>query len=177
MANSLRDQLLQVGLVTEEQVTEAEKPKKRKYPNKKKSQHGSNTAKGSNASKPKTKKKKAPQSDLARFYQQRSNLERKEKQHIEKERQEANKLKKERRQKVGQLIKENALKEEEGEVRYNFVIGTSVKYMFVTEEQQKLLSEGTLAITFLGGKKRLVSMETAKKILEVDPDKKVIMSE
>ncbi|MEE9352200.1 MAG: DUF2058 family protein [Thiotrichaceae bacterium] len=169
MANSLRDQLFQAGLVTEEQVTEAEKPKKKKLRTHKKNKP---------QQKPATKKKsKKPQSDLAQFYQQRSNLERKEKQQEDKEKQEAARLKKERRQKVGKLIKENALKEEEGEIRYNFVIGTSIKYMFVTEAQQQQLSEGKLAITFLGGKKRLVPTNIAKKILEVDPKKIVILSE
>ncbi len=171
MANSLRDQLFQAGLVTEEQVTEAEKPKKKKLrTHKKNNPQQKPTIK-------KQKKSKKPQSDLAQFYQQRSSLERKEKQQENKEKQEAARLKKERRQKVGKLIKENALKEEEGEIRYNFVIGTSIKYMFVTEAHQEELSEGKLAITFLGGKKRLVPVDIAKKILEVDPEKIVILSE
>ncbi len=165
MANSLRDQLFQAGLVTEEQVTEVEKPKNKKPRTHKKSH-------------PKPKKKiKTPQSDLARFYQQRTNQERKEKQQAEKQRQEAAQLKKERRQKVGRLIKENALKEDEGEIRYNFVVGTSIKYLFVTETQQQQLSKGNLAITFLGGKKHLIPVETGKKILEIDPEKIVILSE
>ncbi len=171
MANSLRDQLLQAGLVTEEQVAEAEKPKKKKkYHAKKNNQHTTKSPKNK-------KKKKAPASDLASFYKQRTNLERKEKQQAEKEQQEASRLKKERRQKVGKLIKDNALKEEEGEIRYNFVIGTSIKYMFVTEEQQQLLSDGSIAITFLGGKKHLVPKDIAKEILEVDPEKIIILSE
>ena len=164
MANSLRDQLFQAGLVTEDQVIEAEKPKKRKPQRHKKKP-------------PRTQKKKTPQSDLAHFYQQRSKQEQKEKQQAEKERQEAALLKKERRQKVGKLIKSHALKEEEGEVRYNFVLGTSVKYLFVTEAQQTQLSKGELAITFLGGKKRLIPANIGKEILSIDPNKIVILSE
>ncbi|MEE9304220.1 MAG: DUF2058 family protein [Thiotrichaceae bacterium] len=171
MANSLRDQLFQAGLVTEEQVTKAEKPKKKKPRTQKKT----NPRRKANVKN--KKNSKAPQSDLAQFYQQRTHEERKEKQQEEKQRQEAAQLKKERRQKIGKLIKENALKEDEGEIRYNFVIGTSIKYLFVTEQQQQQLSEGILAITFLGGKKRLIPTETGKQILEIDPEKTVILSE
>lgn len=198
MANSIRDQLLQAGLVTEDQVTKAESDKQSRNKNRNKSRRkphsqakGKLGAKGSNnaaknttknTAKRSVKKKKVPQSDLAKFYQQRSNEERKEKQEEEKLRQEAAKIKKERRQKIGKLIKENAIKtldqnsETEGEIRYNFVVGTNIKYLFVSEEQQQQLSEGKLAITFLGGKKMLIPSEIGKQILDIDPKKIVSMS-
>ena len=204
MANSIRDQLLQAGLVTEEQVTKAESDKQSRNKNRNRRKphsqakgklgaKGSNNAAKSavrsaannatkNTAKRSAKKKKAPQSDLAKFYQQRSNEERKEKQEEEKLRQEAAKIKKERRQKIGKLIKENAIKtldqnsETEGEIRYNFVVGTNIKYLFVSEDQQQQLSEGKLAITFLGGKKMLIPSEIGKQILDIDPKKIVSMS-
>ncbi len=195
MANSIRDQLLQAGLITEEQVTKAESDKKNRNKNKNRRpvQNRNNPVKkntlrnrvnNSVNNAVKKVKKKTPQSDLAKFYQQRSSQERKEKQEEEKLRQEAAKIKKERRQKVGKLIKENALQtldldgdKSEGEIRYNFVVGTSIKYIFVSEEQQQKLSEGELAITFLGGKKMLIPAEIGKQILDIDPKKIVAMAD
>lgn len=175
MAGSLRDQLLQAGLVTEEQVTKAETEKKNRH--KKRFQPQKNHHNKSQKNQAPKKKKKAPASDLAKFYQQRHNQERKEKQEIDKEKQEAAKQKKERRQKVGRIIRRHALKvTEEGEIRYNFVVGTNIKYMFVTEDQQQQLSEGKLAITFLGGKKTLIPAEVVPQIHEIDPEKIIALS-
>lgn len=165
MTTSLRDQLFQAGLVTEEQVKEAEKPK----PRKPKTQHNKKH------SKPKNKKPKQESSDLAKFYQQRENQERKEKQEEEQRKKEAAQLKKERRAKIGKLIKEHGINTDEGDLRYNFVVGKTVKYVFVTEEQQAQLSEGKLAITFLGGKRILIPHEIGKEVLAIDPEKIVIL--
>ncbi len=170
MANSLRDQLLQAGLVSEEQINKAENEKKRRKT------HAQNS-KNKRAHSPKKQKKKTPTSDLAHFYQQRTQLERKEKQEANRHKQEAARLKKERRQKVGQLIKTHALNSDEGNIRYNFVIGTHIKYLFVTEQQQQQLSDGKLAITFLGGKKCLIPHAIGEEIKTIDPDKMVILAD
>jgi uncharacterized protein YaiL (DUF2058 family) len=170
MAGSLRDQLLQAGLVTEEQVTKAETEKKNRNKKRFQAQKNNKTQKNKPSNKP--KKKKAPQSDLAKFYQQRTNQERKEKQEAEKQKQKTAQVKKERRQKIGKLIKAHAIQTtKEGEIRYNFVVGTNIKYMFVTEDQQQQLSEGKIAITFLGGKKILIPAEVVPQIHEIDPQK------
>ncbi len=170
MANSLRDQLLKAGLVTEEQIEKATSNKKKK-PHQKRTNHPK-----SKKVAPKTNQnKKSESSDLAQFYQQRAQLERKEKQEENRRKQEAAKLKKERRQKIGKLIKEHALDTEAGDIRYNFVVGTNIKYLFVTKQQQQQLAEGELAITFLGGKKCLIPVETGKQIIAIDPDKIVIL--
>lgn len=165
MGISLRDQLFQAGLVTEEQVIEAEKPRKKK-------------PQAHNKNKPKPKKKKpAATSDLAKFYQQRTNQERKEKQEEEKQKQEAARLKKERREKVGKLVKAHKIDSDEGEIRYNFVVGKTVKYLFVTDQQLEQLSNGELAITFHSGKRVLIPNEIGKEILAIDPEKIVVLAE
>lgn len=177
MANSLRDQLMQAGLVTEEQVNKAESEKQKNNRKKRHNQqkHKNPNTKTRQSSKRTGQRKQAEQSDLAHFYQQRAQVERKEKQEENRHRQEAAKLKKERRQKIGKLIKENALDTDSGEIRYNFVIGNNIKYLFVTEKQQQQLADGKLAITFLGGKKCLIPHQIGKEILAIDPDKIVIL--
>ena len=167
MSNSLRDQLLQAGLVTEEQVQKAEQKKKPKKPrhiqkNKPKQQV------------PKKKKSHSNQSDLAKFYQQRTTQERNEKQTAEREKQEAARLKKERNRQARQLINKHKLDDATAEIRYNFVVGTTVKYIFVTKEQQQLLEEEKLAITLHAGNRYLIPNEIGKELQIIDPNKIII---
>ncbi len=162
--SSLSDQLLKAGLVTEEQVKKAtEKPKRKPKLKQKKTFVN------------KAPKKQAEQSDLAKFYGERKQLENKEKQELARKKQEAAKLKKEMNDKTNKLISDNLLNNDEAEIRFNFVVGTSIKYLFVTEKQQDELVEGKLAITFLASKRSLIPVEIAKQIKEINPKKIVII--
>lgn len=168
--SSLRDQLLKAGLVTEEQVKQAEtKPKSG-------GKHKKNNKVAARApSKPaKTKPKKRELSDLEQFYQQRDKTEKAEKAEQERQRKEAARIRKQNRAKIGALIKNNMKNEESADIRYNFVVGSSVKYLYVTEVQQDLLSEGKLAIAFLGEKRCLIPPEVADQILAIEPSRIVI---
>lgn len=166
--SSLSDQLLKAGLVTKEQVKKAaEKPKKTH------SKKRLTNNKDTNKQKP---QKKREQSDLAQFYNERSKADNKEKQEAARKKQEAAKLKKEINAKVNKLITENLLNDESAEIRYNFVVGTTIKYIFVTAQQQQDLSDRKLAITFLGGKRSLISFEIGEQILKVNPQKIVIVA-
>ena len=46
----------------------------------------------------------------------------------------------------------------------------------MTEKQQEDLAEGSLAITFLGGKRSLIPIDTAKEIAALNPNKIVIIA-
>lgn len=160
--SSLSDQLLKAGLVTEDQVKKAaEKPKNVKK----------NCAKPNNK---KPKPRKEP-SDLAQFYKERATVERKDKQEALRKKQEAARIKKETNKKINKLISDNLLNDESAEIRYNFVVGTTIKYLYVTEEQQQKLADGKLAITFLGGKRSIIPFDIAQDILKLNPDKIVII--
>lgn len=161
--SSLSEQLLKAGLVTQEQVTKSkEKPKRKVAPKKQTNK------------KPRAKKEA---SDLAQFYQERSKVENKEKQEIARKKQEAARIKKETNKKINKLISENLLNDDAADIRYNFVVGTTIKYLFVTEKQQESLANGELAITFLGGKRSLIPIEIGKEIKNISPGKIVIISE
>ncbi|HIH98194.1 MAG TPA: DUF2058 domain-containing protein [Thermoplasmata archaeon] len=158
--SSLSDQLLKAGLVTKDQVKKAaEKPKfiKKKRKN--------------------TKKSKEEPSDLANFYQQRANETNKEKQEAARIKQEAARIKKLTNKKINKLITENLLNDEAAEIRYNFVVGTTIKYLYVTEQQQQDLADGKLAITFLGGKRSIIPIDIGHEILKINPDKIVVSIE
>ena len=161
MSSSLRDQLLQAGLVPKERSKKAVQKKKitPSLPPKKR------------------KKKIQPASDLAQFYQRRTTQERNEKQEIERKKQAAAKLKKEQHRKVRQLLNKHKLDNTHADIRYNFVVNTTIKYIFVTAEQQKHLEQGKLAITFQAGQSCLIPYEIGKELLSITPHKLVIFQE
>lgn len=164
--SSLSEQLLKAGLVTKEQVKKAEqkpKPKAKKSHNK--------------ANRKSIKKTPKEQSDLEQFYNARSKQESKEKQKAERKKKELARIKKETNDKINALIAKNLLNDADAEIRYNFVVGTTIKYIFVTEQQQKKLSDGEIGITFLGGKRCLIPKETALEIKQLNPHKIVILAE
>lgn len=163
--SSLSDQLLKAGLVTEDQVKKAtEKPKKINKSFQKKTK----------SSRP--RKENQETSDLAQFYKQRAAQEKNEKQEARRNKLEAQKLKKETNDKINKLISDNILNEETATIRYNFVVGTTIKYLFVTEEQQKKLADGEIGITFMGGKRSLIPSKIATEIRKLNPDKIVVVA-
>ena len=163
MSSSLRDQLLQAGLFPKERTKKTAQKNKTTAPQKNQQQ--------------KRKKKAKPTSDLAQFYQQRTTQERNEKQEIEQKRQAAAKLKKEQHKKIRQLLNKHKLNNTHAEIRYNFVVNTTIKYIFVTDEQQKHLEQGKLAITFQAGQSCLIPHEIGKELLTIAPHKLVIFQE
>lgn len=176
--SSLSDQLLKAGLVTEEQVKKAAEKPKRPKPHKPKNNSKSHSNKNTNnTQKQKHSAAKKEESDLAQFYKQRASVERTEKQEAAKKKQEAARLKKETNDKINKLLTDNLLNDETAEIRYNFVVGTTIKYLFVNEEQQQKLADGELAISFLGGKRALIPLKIAKQITEINPNKIVIISD
>lgn len=174
--SSLSDQLLKAGLVTKEQVKKAAEKPKRNFNAQKNSQRKSKGRSVSSAGKENQKASaKNEQSDLAKFYQERSKIERKEKEEAIRSKKEATRIRKEANRRVNLLISKNQHNNDTAEIRYNFVIGTTIKYLFVTEQQQQGLVDGKLAITFLNGKKCLIPVDIGQEILKINPQKIVII--
>lgn len=164
--SSMSEQLLKAGLVTEEQVKKvAEKPKNK--PNKRPA---------SKLKKQVKNKGKREQSDLEKFYSLRSSEENKEKQEALRKKREAAQRKKEMNKKIGALVSKNILNINDAEIRYNFVVGTTIKYVFVTEEQQEKLARGQLAITFHGGQRCIIPSDIGTEILGINPNKIVVVN-
>lgn len=203
MSNSLSEQLLKAGLITQTQIDHAEQAKQQQKDKAKEArEHAKHKPSKPNrpsmperTHKPAATKPKAPNtdtvaqpaqakpsqqqrsaSDLEKFYRERNNLERQEKEAEEKRKRELAERKKQTRQQVHELINANLKNVEDAAVRYNFVVGETVKYLYVTEQQQHELADGVLAITFLAGKRCLIPAEVAEQILAVDPDKLIVLN-
>ncbi|MEZ5451833.1 MAG: DUF2058 family protein [Thiothrix sp.] len=184
MANSLLDQLLKAGLVTEEQAEKASQPKPSNSRQAPRRGHTSHTTKrASPPPKPQQNKEvKAPRpakkekSDLAQFYEARNQAEQKERREEEQRRRERAERRKQVRAQVDALVSANLQNVDDAEIRYNFVVGENIKYLYVTEQQQQDLADGKLAITFLAGKRCLITAETAQQILALDPDKLIVIN-
>ncbi|KAG1707663.1 hypothetical protein GQR58_003322 [Nymphon striatum] len=171
-ASLMSEQLLKAGLVTEEQVKKAsEKPKKK--------HHKKNSGKQKQLVKNKKGKNKGikEESDLEKFYKMRSSQDNKEKQEALKKKREAAQRKKEMNKKISSLISDNILNVKDADIRYNFVVGTTIKYVFVSEEQQEKLAQGELAVTFHNGQKCIISSVIGKEILKINPGKIVVIND
>ncbi len=174
---SLRDQLLNAGLVTKEQVEQAnQKPPKADKPAQTKKNGGK--ASPNKPARPDKKPGKPAQepSDLETFYREREQLERTERHEQERLARERAARKKELREKVHALLQDKLQNREDADIRYNFAVGDNIKYLYVTAEQQQQLADGALAITFLEGKRCLISADIAQQLLEIDPGKLVVIN-
>ncbi len=190
MANSLRDQLLKAGLVTQKQIDDANQPKpknparpantKTKHPGRPQSPDNQPTnapPKPTTNQRPTRPAKPATKPDeLEQFYKARESVERAERIEEERRQREIAARRKQTREQINTLIKTNVQNIEEADIRYNFVVGENIKYVYVTEAQQTALANGELAITFMEGKRCLIPTETAQAILALDPDKIIVIN-
>lgn len=184
MAHSLRDQLLKAGLVTEAQIEKANQPKpapSRQAPPRDKAPRRENRPTVA-PEKPQRTENKAPRpapkekSDLEQFYAARAKTEREEREQAEQRQREIAARRKQTREQVATLITANLQNVDDADIRYNFVVGDNIKYLYVTEAQQQALAAGELAIIFLGGKRCLIPLDIAQQILALDPDKLIVIN-
>ena len=77
---------------------------------------------------------------------------------------------------ISQLITMNRIKREGGNIAYQFTDGTRIKKMYVTEQLQKDLANGRLAIAKLGNEFELLPSSAAEKIRQRDPQVIVLLN-
>ena len=77
---------------------------------------------------------------------------------------------------ISQLITMNRIKREGGDIAYQFTDGTRIKKMYVTEQLQKDLVNGRLAIAKLGNEFELLPSSAAEKIRQRDPQVIVLLN-
>ena len=141
---SLKDQLLKAGLAPKKK---AQKPKKKKAP-----------------TPPKNKRAKVGEATLRA---QRAMLAKAKKDKKLNEQRVKDAEKKAKIAEIKQLIDKNKLERKDGETAYHFTFAKKVKKIYVTDEQQTLLSKGKIGIVTLGNDQYfLVPQEVANKILE-----------
>lgn len=183
MANSLRDQLLKAGLVTEAQLEKAQqpppKPKAAAARPQQPRPEQRPAARSPTPQRQPERKVARPQSessDLAQFYAARAAAERAERLEAEQRQRELAARRKQTREQVAQLVNAHLQNVDDAEIRYNFVVGNNIKYLYVTEQQQHDLADGKLAITFQAGKRCLIPVAIAEQIRALDPEKIVIIN-
>ncbi|MDE0931213.1 MAG: DUF2058 domain-containing protein [Halioglobus sp.] len=77
---------------------------------------------------------------------------------------------------ISQLIKMNRIKREGGDIAYQFTDGTRIKKMYITEQLQKDLVNGRLAIAKLGNDFELLPSSAAEKIMQRDPKTIILLN-
>lgn len=161
MGESLRDQLLKAGLVSKAKVKNVDIEAKRKAKQARKKESSGNAAVDTDSAALRAAKRQAEK--VARDKE----LNRQK---------EAIRVQKELKARVRQLIKRNQVNDPEGEIPRNFVEGKHIKRMYVNEEQNKMLSEGRLAITVFGERHYLVPLAIAENLLEISPQSVVFLN-
>ncbi|MBK1672797.1 hypothetical protein CKO35_05675 [Ectothiorhodospira shaposhnikovii] len=171
MTQSLREQLLQAGLVTEEQVRKVEQARAPEARQGKRSgpQNGKPAKAGEKVkARPRRKARKNPERGSARSHNQLpSSVVTKAPLSPAAD---ARALK----QQLRELVTAHRVNKEEADVPYHFQVGTTIKHLYVTSEQQEALADGRLCIAFLDGRRNLLPSEQGREILRIDPSRTVI---
>lgn len=159
MSNSLRDQLLKAGLVSEEQVRQAEQTRRDRgrVPRKKSKSQGKKAPRTPpQAAKPEAARKAAPQPPQG---------ERKSK------RQQAREAARERKlmdRQLEAILAEAAQNDPDAAVAHHFTRGSKIKHLYVTERQQAQLAAGELSIVGFHGRHYLVACHDAQRLSDID---------
>ena len=167
MPRSLQDQLMDLGLATEAQLTK----------NKPKSGPGKGR-KGRSGKKPRGGKAAGPRNDQQRARNASSGGKSAPSSNRAGKRQQGELSPEERavRQQVHKLITDtHQPRGDEAQTPFHFVKGSRVKRIYVTAEQQRALSGDELAVAAMKGRHYLIPMETARQIRELIPQYYVSM--
>lgn len=159
MSMSLRDQLLQAGLITKKQAQQAGRPQQ----------------------KPKQQQAdpKLVEPSLAEAARLAAEAARAEKQAQDQARNKALQEKAEqkaRRAQVKQLVDQHRIAKVETEETYNFTDGTNVRRLPVTADLRKQLIEGRIGIVRCDGRYEFVPAAIAEKIGERDPRALILLN-
>ncbi|SFM24380.1 hypothetical protein SAMN05421721_10191 [Ectothiorhodospira mobilis] len=151
MTQSLREQLLQAGLVSEERVRQAEAPAPRK------------SGKGRRGKGP----RRAPRKGQAPGGGARTAP-----------RQEAapasGTTDRALKARLRELVSAHRENSEQADRPYHFQVGKTIKHVYVTPPQQQALAEGRLCIAFLDGRRHLLPAEVGREMLRLDPKRTVL---
>lgn len=108
--------------------------------------------------------------DLAQAYAQRARAEREEKARAEREAQQRAKDKRERREKLVELLRDKALNDTAADVARHFPFGDKIRRVYVTAAQLPRVNSGELGVVQLQGRYLLVEREVALQAQAIDAD-------
>lgn len=157
MAGSLKDQLLNIGLVDQKKAKQADTEKRKKNKKAKKARKSGQAV---------VDEKAIQQQELEKQRQEKQQRDRELNQKLEEERRN-----KEIEAQCRQMISQQQLSvPEDAEVSYNFAYDKKVKTLYVTEELQGQLIRGQVAIAVLDEKFYLIPDKFAEKIEQRLPE-------
>ena len=151
MSNSLKDQLLTLGLAPKK--TKAE-PKKRHKP------------------RPKSAKPKPGKAEISldQAYRIRSKEERLQKEKAIELKRQQERQRREINQKIKALIKEFAVRDPAAENKRNFLYKGRIRSVLATREQINEINNGTIGVVYLSGNYHLMPIEKIEMIRQFSPD-------
>ena len=159
MSDSLRDQLLKAGLVTSEQVREAEQSKGRRTQKARKKPGRGNkprpdAAKGTSRPEPARRARSGP--DEATPAGPKRPVEGRARSRLDR--------------RLKNLLDEVAVNDPKADIAHHFTRGSKIKHVYVTKAQQRQLADGEIAIAVFHGRNFIVSWPDARRLGEIDPD-------
>lgn len=169
MADSLRDQLVKIGMATQEQADRALKKQRSKPNGKSGKRSGPKPGQGKHpASKqnPKQTAKKAPSASQKKPLPTLAEVNAQEAAQ-----------KKEIKAKIKALIEGNRIEDHSGELVYSYIVGTRVKQIHLAEAYKNQIVEGTLAITRLNRHTMLIPTSIVPEIKALNPDWLIVQVE
>jgi len=157
MSESLKDQLKALGLAPKPSKKAKNRPARKPHQSKPRRQ-----AKQQN---------KDPNSiSLDQAYRMRSQQERQQKQKAAELKQAQERERREINKKIKALIKEHAVRDENAEIKRNFLYKGRIRSVLTTPEQLKQINEGSLAVVYLSGNHHLMPSEVVAQVKDFAPD-------
>jgi uncharacterized protein YaiL (DUF2058 family) len=151
MSNSLKDQLLALGLAPAK--TEPKQQNKR----------------NSSPKKPRVKDKNAEIS-LDQAYKIRNREEKQTKEQAVALKREQERQRRETNKKIKTIVKNHAVRDEKADIKRNFIYKGRIRSVLATREQIGEINTGVLGVVYLSGNYHLLPAEMIEEILQFAPD-------
>ena len=151
MSNSLKDQLLALGLASKKPRPASKKQHKR-------------------PSKPAKPAPGSAEISLDQAYRIRSKDERQKKEQALALKREQERHRRQINQKIQTLVKEHALRDANADKKRNFLYKGRIRSVLATSEQITAINSGTLGVVYLSGNYHLLAAEKVAEIVQFAPD-------
>ncbi|GJM09500.1 MAG: hypothetical protein DHS20C11_17760 [Lysobacteraceae bacterium] len=174
MAESLKDQLLKVGLITEEQ---AEKAAQKKHRGGGRNSHAQRKRRAK-PTRARNNENKTSDGDvsLSKAYALRSKVERQQAADEARKKAEDLKRRQEANRKMKKLIADASLNDKEATERRNYMYGSKIRHVYVTEAQQEGLVSGELGIIVYAGRAHIVNKQHYAEVEKIKPESAVFLA-
>jgi len=151
MSDSLKDQLLSLGL----------KPKKTRQESNKPRRSGNN---------PPKQKPANGEMSLDQAYRMRNQQERQQKEQAIARKREEDRQRREINQKIKALVKAHAIRDEKADTKRNFLYKGRIRSVLTTIDQLRDINAGKIGVVYLSGNYHLLAADKIAEVLEFAPD-------